>query len=1458
MMRRVLPLILLLILGCQPKVYPQQFKSFSKEPAVFIKEFQQYIQGASQKSLNETFLKFKKLWDELKYTESQQKNIIKLCNNMLEQQLPIQPYFELLIGNLISYNENGLIEDILVQWQDIANKLLDKAPKEYLAFLETCNLLFGKNTLLEDESKKWYSNNNKFEISFDKNEVAINFENLQLTGETAGDKIVISNTSGVYYPGRTLWVSKGGTTNWERVGLGADEISVKLPAYKIDFSKTEYHSDSATLTFPKYYSGEILGSFSDKMSNSSDPETAKKSSYPKFTTYRNDLEIKGLLGPSATYTGGLLISGAEINGQASAGNDAIVTIKFKDKPKVIAKSKSFKIINGAIQSLESSFEIVGDSGNIYHPKVIFNFNFKDGMMLVSKGDKGMMQAMFSDAFHKLDFDVQRISWKISEPFIDLRMSNPKEEAKFQSNGFFRDFIYERIQGMLAYNPLELLRDYSIKVVRGPKFTLADFAAYRSNTKANVQEMIYNVADGGYIYYNPQNDTITIKPKLHDYVLAHNKVKDYDVIRFSSMIEKRPNATLNLITNDLKVEGVQKFGFSDSQNVIALPTEQIITVGKNRKIKFGGMIRAGRFDFFGKQFNFDYEQFKILYSNIDSMRLYFPDSSGRALVPIKSVLRNIYGTLLIDKPTNKSGLANYPEYPIFISDKGSEIKYDKPSIHNGAYKNDNFKFEVDPFTIDSLDNFTLSGLQFDGTFKSDGIFPDFRHKASIQKDYSLGFVTRTPPGGYEMYRGKGKGEMVISLSEQGLYGSGEIKYLGAKVTSDKFLLLPKQMMAVTNFDLPESALYPEVHGKATNTVWSPYDSKMDVAKGSENFKVFKMGYDFDGAISLTPANVHGNGTLKWSEATFASKDMILGKNKADAQSATLNIFAADPAKIAFQSADVKGTLDFDKREGKFTSNATGSLTQFPANMYATNLNDYKWNMDAKTIEVKTSPTMVGSPYFISTKPSQDSLQFEAKKAVYSITSGLLKIEMVPYIDVADSRVFLKDGKVTIKEDAYMFPLDSSKIMANRTDQFHNVYGCTTNIYGKYAMKAKGKYQYVSKLGQKQEMLLDSIFVTRERLVQGIGFIDESQQFTLDTKIGYKGYAQIMSNEKFVQFTGFVKPNHTFDFIPNSIWFRYKDKVDPKNVVVNVSDPRDKDNKRMFTGVFFANDSSHVYPLLFAQKRRYSDPEITIDTGVLVYDQATSSFKVGDEGKILKGELKGNYIQFNEKDHSVYAEGALDMGFENKDFKFLTAGSAALKPGDSAFSFEVAFIMDFPLPKEFTDQLATMAKAEGAGAGSVNNNNEFVKKAFGEMITNKVAGKAIAKGIEKNGQIEARDEANAKLVMSHAEFVWDQTKRGLANSSPVDIAIIGGTQINKKFKSNIMIEHRRSGENLYIYLEINDQDWVFFNCVRNTMYIVSNVQKLNDVIINQGEKVSTDNFNLRVGTLSMKDKFLRKFE
>jgi hypothetical protein len=102
-----------------------------------------------------------------------------------------------------------------------------------------------------------------------------------------------------------------------------------------------------------------------------------------------------------------------------------------------------------------------------------------------------------------------------------------------------------------------------------------------------------------------------------------------------------------------------------------------------------------------------------------------------------------------------------------------VFYDSYSIQKGKYKRDGFYFEVEPFQIDSLDNFNKKNLKFQGTLISGGIFPDIKEPLVLMEDNSLGFQINTTDSGFQAYGGKAKVTGDLTLNFSGLKGKGKL-------------------------------------------------------------------------------------------------------------------------------------------------------------------------------------------------------------------------------------------------------------------------------------------------------------------------------------------------------------------------------------------------------------------------------------------------------------------------------------------------------------------------------------------------------------------------------------------------------------------------------------------------------------------------------------------------------------
>lgn len=1438
-----------------------QTRSFSKKPEVFISEFKDFMSSNKEANAIAAFEKFEKLWKAGKFNEDHQLLIIKIGDEMLLHKMKATPDFELFCNTLVSAKDTtkGLAEDKFDFWIKAVLTASKAGTNQIRQLLRTSKGMFEENAMYVGDSKKWTYTPTDYKYVFGGGKYLIEFNKIDLTGTTIDDKSEIKNTSGVYDLVKNTWQGKGGKVYWTRVGYSQTEVNAVLKNYSIDMSKVELEADSVLFTNTLVLPAPVMGKLKDRASYERLSETTRDfrdSKFPQFTAYKSDMAIEKFSGGLAKYIGGFSMRGRDMVGTGTPDQPASFGFYYKNKLRVKVESQSFVVRDKRITSQKTAVTIYTDSGSIYHPMLNFNFNMEDKKMVMSRGEEGIERSPFFDTDHMLEFYVDKVQWVLEQPKIDFSMNNKDGTARFESANYFREFNYEKLQNLLSYHPVNRMQQYCIQM-KTREFTIDQYASWMGSPTEKIKNQIIELADNGFIYYDPNTGKITVKRKVFDYVNAHFKLKDYDVIRFRSIIGARPNSYLNLVNNNFVIEGVAAFNFSDSQTVVAYPHEQTITVKSKRNIDFGGKLTAGWFDFYSDNFKFDYLFFKVHSDKIDSLRLYFPDSvTGNTLLPVTSLLKDISGTIYIDKPNNKSGTdTSNGQYPIFVSEKSSKISYQKNSIYKGAYNEKDFYFKVDPFTIDSLDNFTVSGLKFPGTFVSSGILPEFRFEAKIMRDYSLGFERKSPPEGYPLYGNKGKGQIDITLNDKGLTAKGEVEYLGATLQSKDIVLLPDSMNANTDlFTIPESAKYPKVTAVNVKNHWVPKKDSLYMHTLGHTVDVFRKGQKFTGKMVMTPKLLSGTGLLAWDKAKLSSQRMNFATNSVKSDTAKIEIASIDSNRIAFASYNVKAFVDFDTRTGDFKANIPGQMTEFAYNGFATSMDQFFWDMDKETILLTKGPKLSKS-FFISRKPEMDGLRFDSDKALFDMKMGMIYAENVPYIDIADSRVFPKDGKVTVQKDADILPLTDAKLLASRTNKYHELYHATLKILGRKSMGGSGKYVYKDKHRTGQVMFFSKISVLSDSTIMATGYMKDSLNFKISPMIGYKGEFELSSTNDFLYFNGYVKPLHTFKIGSN--WIRYKERPDPKNIVIPAGEPKNDENKFVSVSMNSALDTALIYPTFFNFKRKYADPEFTTDTGVFIYDEASTEFRVGDKDRVLKNASRGSIMTFNETTRMISTQGKINMGFNLPVLDPLVAGKLYKKESDSSYTLEAFLALDILLPKDAYKQMISVIQEKGATAPGISYMGDHFRYSLGEFLTDKKLEKTLTRAKEI-GELEISEDIKRKFVFPETKFTYSPRNKSWFSTQPIGIAVIDGTQINKQFTSRMQMQIKRSGVSFKIYIEISKYDWFYFEYFRNNLMAVSTDKVFNDLIRDKFGEVQKSNYSIRPGTTRTVAKFVEKFD
>ncbi len=853
---------------------------------------------------------------------------------------------------------------------------------------------------------------------------------------------------------------------------------------------------------------------------------------------------------------------------------------------------------------------------------------------------------------------------------------------------------------------------------------------------------------GFLVYNDENGTITLRDKLFHYAASVNRKQrdhDFDKIRIKSVPshnnKKAANAVFDMKKGVIETYGVQEFILSDSQQVVAKPFEGLVEMKKGRDMDFNGVMTGGFCNFTGMNFHFIYEIFHVELDSINFMDIFifkrerYDENAGlmagrpkkeRAInkqtqelsydkEPINSVIEGGTGLLLIDVPSNKSGrMISDPIYPSFELTTNSRVYYDRNNRLGDVYPRESFYYELEPFMLDGMDELEPEQLVFDGKLYAADIFEPITEKLSVMyHDLSLGFETETrgndPNPVYIRDDKKGKGVFkgIVGVSNEGFLGNGTLNYLGATIESEYIEFIPDYFKAdnVDSFLLVGSerdgVAFPDVKGQQVKIEWTPYSDSMYV----ESIDVDGIPFQFfdstdfnlsDGSITLTPRGLKGRGTFDWHGATMKSNpggDFDFGSLSIASKSTSLMLKTYGELKFAFDNENVEAVVDFEKQTGDFISLEQDLATDLPYNSYETTLNKFHWDMATNHIIMEAQDGKSG--FFLATEQSQDSLIFKGEIADFDLNTSLLKIDGVEFIRVADAFIYPKDKHVEIEGGSKMHTLLDSRVVADTLNQNHVIQRATINVLSRREYIADGFLEFNVEGFKEQEILFDNVTVSQSSpgsfITVGSGAVSDSANFFLDKRTRFKGNVNLIASSKLLNFKGYAKISSAA--IPTQEWFAINSEVDKKDVSIEYDNPKNPEGQVMYVGLFLDLDTMVLYPTVLSPKRNPSDRSIFSATGVLKFDNRKEIYSFGDSSRVLNDGDAGKLFTVSEKNLKVTASGRFDF---NKGFNSVTSPPVLVDVvGDfsffldteSEYLFETSMNLDFYVPQALKDVIVT---------------------------------------------------------------------------------------------------------------------------------------------------------------------------
>ncbi|MBE9467044.1 MAG: hypothetical protein IMY72_01835 [Bacteroidetes bacterium] len=1448
--------------------YAQRLKKFTPDTAVYLEELSRFMEkNDKKKEVKELIEKFSIYWNT-KIPENRKENIYKISNLFLKKRARNFPEFNNYLQCLIAFTDSSIDTDNYSEWEQ-GLKFMLKKNKIYLSninsYLNGTLRLLKNNTIYQSSSTKWKASTNNFSFKFDKT-VSIIFNDVDLTCYASKDSIKIYNTTGIFNPITYKWQGKNGKVSWERADLSIDSVHASLKNYHINMKTSKYEADSVIFINKNYFTFPLKGRLEDKVSVITSP---KKSKYPRFDSYSKRFEIDNIY-ENINYNGGFSMQGSKFIGSGTKNQRAFLSIfrkvkVFKDSVSNVenvlflkAASQYFVFRKKYITGLNSSVSLHLETDSIYHPGLLFRYYIdKREVNLIRNDDPATMaRSPYFDTFHKIDIDCELISWKIDEPKVEMTMlkGTHYNKAKFESANFFSSARYEKLQAMNRIHPYVALRDFAKKYNK-EEFTAEEFSSFLRLSLPQIRKLLIQLSFTGIVDYDVSTQIARIKQRLYDYLYAIVGDIDYDIIGFNSKT-KAPlsNATLSLINFDLQIFGVPQILVSDSQNVVFHPKHSKIILKRNRNFDFSGVVTAGFFTYFGQNFTFNYDSFKVELNTVDSLRIKVKDELddwGRMkLKNVQSVIENVTGDILIDSVNNKSGNKHYPKFPIFTSEDTSYVYYDKKSIQNGKYKRDNFYFKVDPYTIDSLNNFTIEGMGYEGTLYTGGIFPELREKLVLQVDNSLGFKHSTPDEGVSIFKNKGRYFNDVSLSNHGLRGGGIINYLTSTTTSKDFIFYPDSVNTKSEtFNIKKQisgVKYPSVSADSAYIHWEPYQDMLLAQSREKPFFMFENQADLEGELKYKSTDLSGNGKMNIENAVMNSNMYYYKDEYFDSDTVNFDVKTTDLKHLSFNSDSVNTHVDFVNRTGKFHPVSEIGIVKYPQNQFVSYVDNFLWNMDKQTIDMETntkmqiiergqvktvqieqkSETPMGSLY-LSVNPKQDSLNFVSPTSNFDLNKNIIYSHDVKYVKVADATIFPGDGDITIREKAKLKTLINAQIIANNTSKYHSFYNSDVNILGRKNYNASGDYDYLEESGRKHVINFNLIAVDTSGQTFATGKIKQVQDFSFSPAFLYNGDVELFATKKFLSFDGSVKMTHHCKPMDN-YWVKFSSEINPKNIYIPVDEqPYDINNNKLYSGMMLTKDSTHIYSTFLSKRKNYSDISVSSASGYLFFDKSTNKYKISSLEKLMENDLPEDLISLQKNYCIMNSDGEINLGADLGQVKLKTYGNVLNNIPNNNITVHAMMTIDFYFPDKCLKIMADTIKMDGS-LKPIDIKRKIYTKGLSRVLGEKKATEFQKEmgmfGVIKNFPKDLQHT----LVLAEVNFKWNSETQSYRSVGEIGIGNIMNNQINRFVDGNIEIIKKRSSDIIAIYLEIDKGNWFFFYFQRGLMQSISANPEYNTII------------------------------
>jgi hypothetical protein len=632
-------------------------------------------------------------------------------------------------------------------------------------------------------------------------------------------------------------------------------------------------------------------------------------------------------------------------------------------------------------------------------------------------------------------------------------------------------------------------------------------------------------------------------------------------------------------------------------------------------------------------------------------------------------------------------------------------------------------------------------------------------------------------------------------------------------------------------------FPQVDAQSAIYKWYTKLDALALSSVYEDLSIFDGQGRFQGTLFITSKGMVGNGEITLGQVKIRGDSIRFNEMDFSTQNSTfILVDEADSTRFHFVADNVNIKYDVFRHSTTFESPAPGAgLASFPIHQYQTNLTKGAFDRNSKQLKLVGLPGQ--QPYFVSSDPKQQQLQFPAKEAFYRLDNQEIRVNGVPAIEVADALITPDSAKLVIQNTGLIRTLERATVEADRSSKMHKIYDAKINIFSRAEYEGAGKYNYIEINAKKQFIQFDNIEVNSSNTTVASGEIRESDVFYLTERILFRGQAELDASRKFLSFEGEVKiesENPVF----KGAWFTFdKTIVNPDSVFIPIADDLTNDAGEFLTvGLNYVPENRVFYSNFLQAKEDEDDQEVLRASGGLTFDRRKKEFKIGSEAKLKNQVFKGATVSFNDAENTITSQGFLSFpySFPEKTLTMKMAGSWKEDLRRRQLSTNLILAVDMSIvPAEQLNKVAQNL----AYLTAASKNIDFKQRAFLEAVAELLDEGQ--KGERETGKF-IQDEANAMVytdvklaqqlpytvLLSGVNFNYSREYKALYSDSEVGLIGLGGNPINKIVNAKIVYDlggEDEAGDKIpdevVIYLEVDEFNWIYFRFADGVVRTIS---------------------------------------